>query len=321
MSLETALAALRQANRVDGLRASYRKDNPTEYLKVMAYLDGGARPAGADAFSFMGQGFVWIEDVRRGSAPPPPSNVVNIPAGNYGPLTAVSDKTYVLADGAVVGDVQIRPGVKNVELRSANPLGGKVGTVYIGSGSGASATDVVLRDLDGYTFEVGNSLRTRIYDCDWGPAVNKRPVIAMWSATERPIDVLVQGGWIHGMQASPPDNPDFHADGILMYCGNGIVVRGVTFGRTPAGVVDSNGGTGDLAIFYRTDPNFANILIENCVSYSKPWAAPGDASYNVQYDGKIYGLTFAGNTFPKGMLNTGPGANPPVSPPPNWPPS
>ncbi len=72
MSLELALAALRQANRVDGTRASYRKDNPAEYQKVIDYLDGGTRPIGADEFSFMGRGLVWVEDSRRLAQPPPP---------------------------------------------------------------------------------------------------------------------------------------------------------------------------------------------------------------------------------------------------------
>jgi hypothetical protein len=71
MSLELALAALRQANRIDGTRASYRKDSPSEYLAVLAYLDGGARPTGN--LTLMGQGLVLVEDERRGpSLPPPP---------------------------------------------------------------------------------------------------------------------------------------------------------------------------------------------------------------------------------------------------------
>ena len=90
MSLELALAALRQANRIDGLRASYRKDNPAEYAKVMDYLDGSARPAGADSFSLMGHGLVLVEDARRSVTappPPPPPSSVTYPASYFtGPL-------------------------------------------------------------------------------------------------------------------------------------------------------------------------------------------------------------------------------------------
>ena len=66
------LGKIRTANRVDGSRASYAKDNPSEYAKVMAYLDGGARPDGVT--SDMGVGLVLVEDGRRKLivAPPPP---------------------------------------------------------------------------------------------------------------------------------------------------------------------------------------------------------------------------------------------------------
>ena len=76
-----------------------------------------------------------------------------------------------------------------------------------------------------------------------------------------------------------------------------------------------------MGIFYRSDPNYANIIIRDNVSYSLPWSQPGDASYNIQYDGKIYNLQFINNTFPKGTINVGPGANPPVAAPQNWPPA
>jgi len=208
-----------------------------------------------------------------------------------------------------------------ITLQSSVPFGMKVATVYIGAGSGAPATDIVLRGLDGDTFEVANALRTRIYDSAWGPAVNKRPVIAMWSTSERPIDTLVQGNWIYGMQASPIDSTTYHADGILIYCGNGIVIRNNIFGKRPDGTIDGNGGTGDLAIFYRTDPLFANILVEGNQAFSPPWAKNGDASYNVQYDSKIPGLAFRNNSFPKGMLDTGPGSLSAQAPPPSWPPA
>ena len=36
--LTHSLAKLQAANRIDGTKNSYRKDNPTEYDKVVAYL-------------------------------------------------------------------------------------------------------------------------------------------------------------------------------------------------------------------------------------------------------------------------------------------
>lgn len=42
------------ANRISAPSQSYRKDNPTEYTKLRAYLEGGTRPSGA--FTHMGMG-------------------------------------------------------------------------------------------------------------------------------------------------------------------------------------------------------------------------------------------------------------------------
>ena len=61
--LAQSLAKFQTANRIDGHRNSYRRDNPTEYDKVMAYLAGGPRPAGV--VSDMGMGFLYEEDARR----------------------------------------------------------------------------------------------------------------------------------------------------------------------------------------------------------------------------------------------------------------
>lgn len=75
-----SLARLRSANRIDGTKASYRKDNPIEYEKVIAYLDGGARPS--DVVTDMGVGLVLAEDARRSLTepePPPPVASFDIP--------------------------------------------------------------------------------------------------------------------------------------------------------------------------------------------------------------------------------------------------
>jgi hypothetical protein len=64
--LAASLAAARAAKRISGTNASYRKDNPLEYAKVIAYLDGGARPSGV--LTKMGEHLVLVEDVRRALA-------------------------------------------------------------------------------------------------------------------------------------------------------------------------------------------------------------------------------------------------------------
>jgi len=76
--LADALAHLRKSKRISGPSNSYRKDNPSEYTKVMAYLDGGTRPT---VTTDMGFGLVEVEDVRRASVVhPPTANVYNVPA-------------------------------------------------------------------------------------------------------------------------------------------------------------------------------------------------------------------------------------------------
>jgi hypothetical protein len=73
--LAQSLQALRNAKRFSHTSNSYAKDNPVEYAKVIAYLDGGERPSGIT--TEMGIHAVLEEDVRRALANPPlPSNVV-----------------------------------------------------------------------------------------------------------------------------------------------------------------------------------------------------------------------------------------------------
>jgi len=72
--LSSAIDHLLLAKRISAPSQSYRKDNPNEYAKVKAYLDGGSRPTGVT--TEMGLGLVELEDVRRASEQPPlPSNV------------------------------------------------------------------------------------------------------------------------------------------------------------------------------------------------------------------------------------------------------
>jgi hypothetical protein len=79
--LSSAIDHLLRAKRISAQSQSYAKDNPVEYQKVKAYLDGGVRPTGV--VTEMGLGLVEVEDVRRAQLPPPlPSNVaVSAPSG------------------------------------------------------------------------------------------------------------------------------------------------------------------------------------------------------------------------------------------------
>jgi hypothetical protein len=80
-----SLTALRNAKRFSHTSNSYRKDNPNEYAKVIAYLDGGARPTGT--LTEMGKHAVLEEDVRRSLSPPVPPDPPTYPASYFtGPL-------------------------------------------------------------------------------------------------------------------------------------------------------------------------------------------------------------------------------------------
>ena len=83
--LAQSFAAFQNANRIDGTRASYRKDSPSEYAAVMAYLNGGTRPGGT--LTLMGQGFVLEEDARRALASPPPPSTYTHRFATFDPAT------------------------------------------------------------------------------------------------------------------------------------------------------------------------------------------------------------------------------------------
>lgn len=91
--LSQSLAKLRSAKRVSGTSASYKKDNPGEYTKVIGYLDGGPRPSGVT--TDMGMGLLLEEDARRAIdvvAPPPP------PPGEPDPVGVAGNWNLVFRD-------------------------------------------------------------------------------------------------------------------------------------------------------------------------------------------------------------------------------
>lgn len=63
MSLDSAIQHLLAAKRISAPSQSYAKDNPGEWEKVKAYLEGGARPTGV--VTEMGLGLIEVEDARR----------------------------------------------------------------------------------------------------------------------------------------------------------------------------------------------------------------------------------------------------------------
>lgn len=82
MSLDSAIEHLLTAKRISAASQSYAKDNPLEWEKVKAYLQGGSRPSGVA--TEMGLGLLEVEDERRlVEPPPPPPPDPEPPAGGY----------------------------------------------------------------------------------------------------------------------------------------------------------------------------------------------------------------------------------------------
>lgn len=125
--LSQSLAALRDANRVDGTRASYRKDNPGEFVSVMAYLDGGPRPN--LQLSLMGQGLVLEEDARRALAPAPPPPPPPPPTGSklsWAPPTLSNPVQWTMTNANRQSGSLLSGGGRDLLITSGEVLTGPV---------------------------------------------------------------------------------------------------------------------------------------------------------------------------------------------------
>lgn len=86
MSLDSAIQHLLKAKRISAPSQSYAKDNPGEWAKVQAYLEGGARPTGIA--TEMGLGLIEVEDERREIDPPPPGKTWESEVAQLAPAPA-----------------------------------------------------------------------------------------------------------------------------------------------------------------------------------------------------------------------------------------
>lgn len=111
--LAQALAKLRTANRIDGTKNSYRKDNPSEYDKVMQYLDGAARPT---VTSDMGLGLVGVEDARRA--------LTTTPEPEPEPEPPISGTILFNADNEVAAPLQQWSSIANGDLTTVTAQNG-----------------------------------------------------------------------------------------------------------------------------------------------------------------------------------------------------
>jgi hypothetical protein len=164
--LSQSLTALRNAKRFSHTSNSYAKDNPSEYAKVIAYLDGGGFPE--DVSTQMGIHAVLQEEARRmllvpdPPDPPDPGNPlppINITQGgtytgfwktaNSTPAVTISTTQPVIIENSIIESTATGPtdhllrasGAANVTIRrctfngpSAFPNGGWGRAIWFSGG-------------------------------------------------------------------------------------------------------------------------------------------------------------------------------------------
>lgn len=357
--LASGLAHLRAAKRVSGTSGSYRKDNPTEYAAVTAYLNGGARP---NATTDMGKGLVEVEDARRqaaGSPPPPPppppptgttitaprdlgalqvsspaGSVFNL-SGDFGDQRFTADKAVTFV-GGTMRDARFDTSAGQITFSGVSARKVYIGETALAPGTNLArrTRDISLLNCDLGVFLVFAAERVTIRGCDVGPSMGMndsnqnpypKPMIACSNPGDNlsasPYDVLVEDCFIHDITMQ--SNTAEHVEGILIYAGNGITIRNVTFARIQ--------GTADLALTllgYSSKPSanvpdLQNVLVENCHGHPEPHVLEMDAYYNVSLGPGIRGLDktklYNNNVWPLGITGSNPGAPATIAAPPGWP--
>lgn len=186
----------------------------------------------------------------------------------------------------MLGDVSFNAGAGNIELADMS-----VGAVSLGFNG--NVTDITLRNLDGVKFWIANATRTKVLGGDWGPWSSGYSSRVAPSDPSAPVavDTLIEGIYAHDISAQPGGE---HAEGIMVYGGKGIVIRGCRFDRI--------GSTGDLGLFLLSGPTpeISNMLIENCQGSTQ--GNPPYAYYNVQITKALYqkaGIVLRNNNWPK----------------------
>lgn len=244
-----------------------------------------------------------------------PGAIIRVPAGSHGDqrLTLAKAVTFVADPGAVLGTVEFVAGCAGVTLE-----GFQTGSVTIGADAqaGARAENITLKNIDGEFFDIFYANHITVLGGDWGPSHHSSRIAVYnpWD-TQVPTDILVDGAHFHDITMENGE----HTEGILVYAGNGIEIRGCTFNRIQ--------GTGDLGLFFlhldEYNPPVANILVHACTGSPEPHVLPDDAYFNVQYDKQVPGLVFgSGNTWPRDMIGfdyVPPKGITKMAPPPNWP--
>jgi hypothetical protein len=249
MSLEDALTALRAANRISGSRASYRKDNPGEYEKVISYLDGGPRPADAGTFTQMGRGLVLVEDERRVASPPPPTGaklswappdysgfekrtISNSQRSHIVPAGSDRNALFTISERITAGVVDIR-GFNHVVL-----IGGELDPQHSSPGGKC----LQLYGNDGIVHLEGLLIRGKYVHDNIGLSMGRTPQSGAPGGTLRLQNCRIENSWDSNLGGGG------HADNVQLW---------TTWGGAPSGYV---GGCGPVQIDRLTCVTFRQAL-------------------------------------------------------------
>lgn len=226
---EQAVTKLLQAKRIVAATGSYRKDNPTEYTAVRAYLEGGSRPTGS--LTRMGAGLVALEDTCRDFSPPPttttttttteppPTTTVPPPPSTYPDasntgvpagvtLTVVNGDLNVSTAGQVIDGRDVRGCIilqaAGITVRNSKAECIIIDTTASLNGARHTFVDSEIRcDPSGWAtgirFGNFNALRLDISNCENGMDISR--------------NVSLRDSYIHDLyQGNGSDDP--HSDGI-----------------------------------------------------------------------------------------------------------
>jgi Bacterial Ig domain len=295
-------------------------------------------------------GIVANVTVGSGGVPPvpPTGQVINAPAdlasiqasaqpgtvftlrGAFGDQTFTGNTpvTFIADAGATLGDVTAAITAGGITFKNL-----KFNQAWLGMVGRASrrCNDIRFDGCDFTTFMVWAAERITFIGCDIGPAhtgIGDSPFLKPMIATNpddtlagSPYDILIQDSSIHDITM---DSGASHVEGCLVYAGNGITFRNVTFAR--------NQGTADISVSLLgwanapspgSVPDLQNVLIENCHGTTTPHTQDMDIYYNVMISDAVRGVNWSklhnNNVWPLGV--NGPASGPPatIAPPPGWP--
>jgi len=181
--------------------------------------------------------------------------------------------------------LEINPGVNGVVLVGLNFI-----DVAIGTGDGAPARNITLRNTTGSRLTIMNARSVSVLGGSYGPSVDDPSQIKVYNPDDAamPTDILVEGVRFHDYTRTADD---IHTECLQVYAGERITLRRNRFTNCD--------GTGALALTTLSSTRLKNVLVEN-----NWFDERGDAFYAVQADVSVENLIFRYNSSLKGLIFT-----------------